>query len=147
MHGETLAKTLCGQRTSYNPGNWFNSAKLLDIEYQVYSKYVMIPDNEVKHLFWQDPDRKKTIRIIYGEKDGKIICFILLGVRYRHEVCDRWIKEEKHIEYVLENLSEANFDPEFFKRNEKEIVELYNLQHPDNQIKLKKKKIFSSIFD
>ncbi|MBL4577834.1 MAG: FAD-dependent oxidoreductase [Flavobacteriales bacterium] len=140
MHGETLARTLCGVKTAYKPGNWFNSAKLLDIEYQVYSKYPSFPEDGVKHLFWQGPDRRKTIRIIYEENGGKIQAFSLLGVRYRHEVCDRWIKEERHIEYVLENLREVNFDPEFYRRNEKELVALYNAQHPGRQIQLKKKK-------
>ena len=34
MMGETLAQTLTGKPTQYNPGHWFNSAKFLDIEYQ-----------------------------------------------------------------------------------------------------------------
>jgi NAD(P)H-nitrite reductase large subunit len=36
MMGEALAQTLCGHKTPYNPGHWFNSAKFLDIEYQTY---------------------------------------------------------------------------------------------------------------
>ena len=34
--GETLAKNLTGERSAYNPGHWFNSAKFFDIEYQTY---------------------------------------------------------------------------------------------------------------
>ena len=34
--GETLAQTICGNPWEYNPGNWFNSAKFFDIEYQTY---------------------------------------------------------------------------------------------------------------
>ncbi|MEZ4689782.1 MAG: hypothetical protein R3A12_06220 [Ignavibacteria bacterium] len=29
-----MAQTICGKRTAYDPGIWFNSAKFLDIEYQ-----------------------------------------------------------------------------------------------------------------
>jgi len=36
MMAETLARTICGTPTQYNPGHWFNSAKFLDIEYQTY---------------------------------------------------------------------------------------------------------------
>jgi hypothetical protein len=43
------------------------------------------------------------------------------GLRLRHECFDRWLREKKSIEYVIENLAEANFDPEFFNRYEKQI--------------------------
>ena len=36
MMGETVAQTICGNKTPYKPGHWFNSAKFLDIEYQTY---------------------------------------------------------------------------------------------------------------
>ena len=34
MMGETLAQTICENKIEYKPGNWFNSAKFFDIEYQ-----------------------------------------------------------------------------------------------------------------
>ncbi len=34
--GETVAQTICDNKTEYKPGHWFNSAKFLDIEYQTY---------------------------------------------------------------------------------------------------------------
>ena len=36
MMGETVAQTICKNKTAYKPGHWFNSAKFLDIEYQTY---------------------------------------------------------------------------------------------------------------
>ena len=39
----------------------------------------------------------------------------------KHEVFDRWLTEERPIEYVLRNLRQANFDPEFYDRHEKAI--------------------------
>lgn len=35
MMGETLAQTICDNKTQYKPGHWFNSAKFIDIEYQL----------------------------------------------------------------------------------------------------------------
>src|SRR5690606_13478247 len=35
--GETVAKTIAQEKTPYQPGVWFNSAKFFDIEYQTYS--------------------------------------------------------------------------------------------------------------
>ena len=49
-----------------------------------------------------------------------------MGIRYRHEVCERWIKEETHVETVLQNLGLANFDPEFFDQYEAYLVQTYN---------------------
>ena len=36
MMGEAVAQSICGNPTAYHPGNWFNSAKFFDIEYQTY---------------------------------------------------------------------------------------------------------------
>lgn len=38
-----------------------------------------------------------------------------MGLRLRHELCDKWIVEERSIEYVLEHLEDLNFVPEFYK--------------------------------
>ena len=36
MMGEVVAQTICGEKTKYEPGPWFNSAKFFNIEYQTY---------------------------------------------------------------------------------------------------------------
>jgi hypothetical protein len=46
----------------------------------------------------------------------------------RHEVFDRWLTEKRDVDYVMNNLSEANFDPEFYKRFETDILFAYNQQ-------------------
>lgn len=43
------------------------------------------------------------------------------GIRMKHEVFDKWLNEKRSVDYVIENLKQANFDPEFFKNYEKEI--------------------------
>jgi hypothetical protein len=50
----------------------------------------------------------------------------------RHEVFDRWLTEERTTDFVLNNLKEANFDPEFFKQFEKEIISAFQKQQPIN---------------
>ncbi|MBT6029555.1 MAG: hypothetical protein HOH13_04570 [Crocinitomicaceae bacterium] len=44
----------------------------------------------------------------------------------RHEVWDRWLHEKKSILYVLEHLKDANFDTEFYKKHEKDIIDKFN---------------------
>ena len=46
----------------------------------------------------------------------------------RHEVFDRWLTEKRSVDYVIDHLSEANFDPEFYKKHESEIRYAFNNQ-------------------
>ena len=46
----------------------------------------------------------------------------------RHEVFDTWLTEERDIDYVINNLSKGNFDPEFYSHYEIEILAAYNKQ-------------------
>jgi hypothetical protein len=38
------------------------------------------------------------------------------------------LNEKRSVDYVIENLKKANFDPEFFKKFEKEIQTAYTTQ-------------------
>ncbi len=58
----------------------------------------------------------------------------------RHEIFDRWLTEERNVDYVMEHLADANFDPEFYKQYEGEIVSKYNLDF-GKSIQRKKKSI------
>ncbi len=113
---------------SYDPGIWFNSAKFFDIEYQVYGDIRPVLPEEQATLYWEHPAGKKSIRINYLRREGGVVGFNLMGVRYRQEVCERWIRNEAHIEAVLGQLGLANFDPEFCPQYEGELVQLYNQQ-------------------
>ncbi|MDQ3395435.1 MAG: FAD-dependent oxidoreductase [Bacteroidota bacterium] len=142
MHGETLALTLCGKKTAYNPGPWFNSAKFIDIEYQVYGKISnTVPEDET-HLFWKHESGKKSIRIAFKKESFIVVGINLLGIRYRHEVCDRWLQGKATIQEVLRKLKEANFDPEFHKKHEKEIVEQFEIQIWGDNLPKKQKRRF-----
>ena len=63
----------------------------------------------------------------------------------RHEVFDKWLSQKKSIEFILEHLVDANFDPEFYKLHEAAIVAKFNTELNTN-ISLRKKswtRIFS----
>jgi 3-phenylpropionate/trans-cinnamate dioxygenase ferredoxin reductase component len=125
MHGETVALTITGNRRAYTPGIWFNSAKFFDIEYHVYGEIPPTLPGDEDTLYWEHKDGHKSIRINYKREGGVVTGFNLMGVRFRHLVCDQWIHENRTIEYVLEHLKAANFDPEFFASHEHELLKLY----------------------
>ncbi len=137
MHGETLAQTLCGKRTKYERGVWFNSAKFLNIEYQTYGFVSAKPKDDETHFYWEHPSAKKAVRFVYKNDDHSVIGMNTYGIRYRHEIFEKWIKEKKRIEFVLEHLTEANFDPEFYEKHEKEILKKFNNDNDGADLKLK----------
>jgi NADPH-dependent 2,4-dienoyl-CoA reductase/sulfur reductase-like enzyme len=107
MQGEAAAAGLAGEPGEYDPGIWFNSAKFLDLEYQTYGRVV---PGELESLFWMDAAGKRSIRIAH--RDGRVAGFNLIGVRWRHAVCERWLAERASVEHVLDHVEEAAFDPE-----------------------------------
>ena len=68
-----------------------------------------------------------------------------MGVRFRHEVCEKWLREKTNVEEVLQNLAIANFDPEFYKSYEDEVLKIYNQQAGRN-LTPKKKRSWSNAF-
>ena len=146
MMGETVAHTICGNATTYKPRLWFNSAKFFDIEYQVYGTVNVSSKTHEAQLYWESTDGKKSIRIVYHKDDGRVLGFNLMGVRYRHEVCERWILTETPVETVLQNLGLANFDPEFYKEHEGEVVRIYNEQ-TGKDLKLKQKRGLNAVLN
>jgi NADPH-dependent 2,4-dienoyl-CoA reductase/sulfur reductase-like enzyme len=147
MMGEALAQTLCGKSTEYKPGHWFNSAKFLDVEYQTYG-WVFSERNKKdheQHFHWRHDTEKICITIAYDKESKLFLGINTFGIRMRHEIFDRWLTEKRTINYVLEYLKDANFDPEFYKKYEDQIVAKYNLES-DSTISTRKKswkRIFS----
>ena len=141
MHGETVAQSIIGNKTVYKPGIWFNSAKFLDIEYQVYGQVVNHPAEEEEHYYWEHPNGERSIRLIFHKSDGTLKGVNLMGIRYRHEVVEKMIRDKWDQKKVFQNLESANFDPEFFKRYEGELMKMYNERHPNEPIQIKRKKI------
>ncbi len=139
MMGETVAYNILNKKVKYSPGIWFNSAKFLDIEYQVYGDIqAQLADNQAT-IYWEHSDGKKSIRITFDKNTEGVLGFNLMGVRYRHEVCEKWIKDKTPIETVLRDLGLANFDPEFYREYEHEVIQIFNKQTGRNlQLKTKR---------
>jgi NAD(P)H-nitrite reductase large subunit len=129
MMGETLAQTICGNKMAYKPGHWFNSAKFLDIEYQTYG-WVFSErnknDNE-QHFHWRHDKENICITVAYHKKTHQFLGINTFGIRMRHDVFDQWLTENRNVEFVINNLSDANFDPELFKHYENDILHAYQL--------------------
>ena len=133
MMGEVVAQTICGEKTRYAPGPWFNSAKFIDIEYQTYGQV----GNELKEneseFYWEHPDGNKCVHMIWDRNSKKFVGINSFGIRLRHECFDRWLREERTILQVIDALEEANFDPEFFKQHEATIREAFYQNFPESK--------------
>ncbi|MEZ4322127.1 MAG: FAD/NAD(P)-binding oxidoreductase [Myxococcota bacterium] len=114
--GEVVARNLLGERVAYARGIWFNSAKFLDLEYQIYGEIPNRPVAGVGHLYWEHPDGARSVRICH--RDGAFIGLQAMGIRYRHRVCEAWIRSAVPVDQVVQQLHLACFDPELFPRYE-----------------------------
>ncbi|NND62510.1 MAG: NAD(P)/FAD-dependent oxidoreductase, partial [Flavobacteriaceae bacterium] len=128
MMGETVAQTICGNKIEYKPGHWFNSAKFFEIEYQTYGWVFSKPRENETHFHWKHKDDTKCITVNTETSSGKFLGINTFGIRMRHESFDRWLTEERTTDFVMQNLSRANFDPEFYKKLEPQILAAYNRQ-------------------
>jgi len=126
--GECVAETICEQPTKYNPGNWFNSAKFFDLEYQTYGwVWNELNENEAEFI-WQDTKNEKLMHFVFDNDSKQFLGVNSFGIRLRHEVFDQWLNNKASIDEVITNLSFANFDPEFYKRYEKDVIKKYNFK-------------------
>ena len=123
MMGEALAQTICGNPFEYKPGNWFNSAKFFDIEYQTYGwVYSEQRRKDYEAQFhWKCKSNLRCVTISYNKNSNEFLGINTFGIRMRQEVFDTWLNEKRSVDYVIQNLKQANFDPEFYKKYEKEI--------------------------
>ena len=113
MMGETLAGTLTGMPTPYQPGIWFNSAKFFDIEYQTYGQ---VPANSLpgqQSLYWEHPKGRMALRIVFDVLTKVVRGCNALGCRQRHAVWEKWIEQQYTLPDVLNQLEDARFDEEF----------------------------------
>ena len=129
MMGETLAKTICGERTAYNPGHWFNSAKFFDIEYQTYGwVFAQLREGETD-FYWEDDSGEKCMHFVYNQDSRKFIGVNTFGIRLRHHAFEKWLNDGQTIDYILEHLKDANFDPEFYEQYEGAIISQFNSEN------------------
>jgi hypothetical protein len=127
MMGETVAATICGKETAYDPGIWFNSAKFFDIEYQTYGYVSPQPKQGQESFHWEAEDGVRSLRIVYETASRAVIGFNAFGIRLRHQVCDEWLRNRTKVDDVVSDLKRANFNPEFFKKFETEVSKKFKL--------------------
>lgn len=145
--GEALARILCGERTPYDRGIWFNSAKFFNIEWQTYGRVPPQLPEAMRTFYWEHKNGKRCMRINFEEDSRAVTGFNVMGIRLRQRVCEQWIENHKTLEYVLQHLGEAMFDPEFAEKYEKSIVERYNQSNPEkDSLQLKKKRGLFGLF-
>ncbi len=128
MMGEALAQTICGKPMQYNPGHWFNSSKFMDIEYQTYGWVMAKPLENEAQIYWEHSSAQKAIRISYDTKTNEFLGINTFGIRMRHEFFDDVLTQKKSIDFVIENIKLAQFDPEFFTSHDEEIKRKLSLQ-------------------
>ncbi len=119
QQGTFVARQIAGEESGeYAPGTWFNSAKFLDLEYQVYGQ--VAPEGVAQEaLYWEHPSGRHALRVAHEE--GRVVGCSTLGLRWRHPVCERWIRARATTGEVLARLEEAWFEPELFRRHEAAI--------------------------
>ncbi len=124
MMGECLGSTLAGTPTAYRPGNWFNSAKFFDLEYQTYGH---VPSNasEADSFFFVHPRKQACLRIAFDEH-RMLRGVHAIGIRLRHEVIDAWLNQRISADVAVQSMHKANFDPEFEHRFEPELIASWN---------------------
>lgn len=139
IQGQVAAYNICGKEKEYDPGHWFNSAKFLDIEYQTYGwVFPQLREGETD-FYWEHADGKRCLHFVWNKDSGQFIGLNTFGIRLRHEVFDRILRDKKNIDYVIENLAAANFDPEHYKTFEADVIAAYN-KETGKKIKSKSKR-------
>jgi NAD(P)H-nitrite reductase large subunit len=128
MQGRIAAETICGRRRKYSRGIWYNSAKFFDIEFQTYGYVHKIIRDYEDTFIWEHPRGNVFFRVVYKKTDRVVTGFNVLGMRLRHPVCENWIRNNKTVDYVMEHLTEADFDPEFFENHTASVMREFKKQ-------------------
>lgn len=117
-----VADQVFPENTPYDRGIWFNSAKFFNLEYQTYG-YVPARLDSEQTFYWQHPKKSIAFRMVWqgNPESGQVTGFNVFGLRYRQNVCQQWIADGRSPRHVIDHLKEANFDPEFFEKPEKQI--------------------------
>lgn len=109
--GRVAGQGLVGDVAEYERGIWYNSAKLMDIEYTTVGLVNWNVEREQNWFFEERGPVRSTTRIVV--QDGRVVGFNLLGRRWDHTVLIRWLEERQPLDWVLYHIHEAGFDTEF----------------------------------
>lgn len=111
-HGELAGQSMLGDGVDYDPPIFYNSSKFFEIEYTTVGDLRSIPDR-ARSLYRTMPGEEISQRIVFDPDDDRILGFSMLGSRWDNTVLERWIDEQRSLEYVRQNLADAQFDVEF----------------------------------
>lgn len=125
MMGEVAASNIAGIPALYEPGPWFNSAKFFDIEYQTYGEVPATKKAEHLHFYWEDANRKRSFRMVVDAGSTKMLGINVFGIRLRHEVLDRWLREGITADAAMKAIRMAQFDPEFTEDWTEQVIAAY----------------------
>lgn len=126
--GELIAKNVTGNRCEYTPGQWFNSAKFFDIEYQTYGTVLSQLQEGQEEFVYKHDKNEILLHFVFEKESRKFIGINNFGIRMRHLVFNEWLITDATIEDVLLDLKSANFDPEFYKKYEDDVIKQFNTQ-------------------
>ena len=108
--GRVAGRRLLGDSSRYQRGAWYNSAKLMDIEYTTAGLVNWNLDGEKSWFFEERGKVRSTTRVVV-QRD-RVVGFNMLGRRWDHSVLIRWIEEQRSLDWVLAHLNDAAFDTE-----------------------------------
>ncbi len=117
--GIILGKTLAGQKTKYEQGNWYNSAKFFDLEYQTYGNVPAVCSSDESEFYFEKDG--KLIRFVFNKSDHTFLGVNTWGIRLRHDFFEKILNQKRNISFVMEKIEFAFFDPEFYPKYRKEI--------------------------
>lgn len=121
LMGETLAQTLSGRQTAYQPSHWFNSSKFFDIEYQTYGRINADPSPTEKHFMWKDLKQNIALRVAYNPISQLFLGLNAFGIRIRHQQINQWLNEKISVQDLMQQFESLNFNPEFSQSYTKQI--------------------------
>ncbi|MFW2387755.1 MAG: NAD(P)/FAD-dependent oxidoreductase [Polyangiales bacterium] len=108
--GRVAGKRLLGDASGYERGTWYNSAKLMDVEYTTVGLVNWKLDGESSWFFEETGTVRSTTRLVV--RDERVVGFNMLGRRWDHSVLSQWLEERRSLDWVLAHLNEAAFDTE-----------------------------------
>jgi NAD(P)H-nitrite reductase large subunit len=124
LHGKLAGRSMLGDEIWYEPPLFYNSTKFFEVEFTTVGEVIDTPEG-TKTLFRKMPDEPISQRIVLDD-DDEVVGFNMLGSRWDHRVLENWIREHRSLDFVLDNLRDAQFDVEFGrvpleKMNEEEV--------------------------